>query len=109
MEIISTPVSAMLLTVLREMPPEASVMTWPAKAWLSMRDIACLMVSGDMLSSRTASIFSLRACLSCSNVSTSISSLIMWPVAALALLIALEIPPAKAMWLSLMSIASSRR
>ena len=101
-EIMSTPVSATARTVSGVMPPEASVIRRRSTMATARR-----RVSGSMLSSSTASTLSVSSSASCSRVSTSISILTMWPMAARARSTAGLRPPATTRWLSLISTASS--
>ena len=102
-EIMSTPLSAMALTVSRFTPPDASVRIRPPTIATARRSR-----SGPMLSSSTTSAPSAITSASWSSVSTSISIFTRWPTAALAAWSAGRMPPATAMWLSLMRTASSR-
>src|SRR5712671_4877884 len=85
------------------MPPDASITRRPATM-----ATACFMAAGSMLSSSATSANPTSSTLcSCSSVSTSISILTRCPATALARSRTARTPPATAMWLSLIRIASS--
>ena len=99
----STPVSATARAVSGVMRPEASVTARPRAMETAVRS-----VSRSMLSSSTTSTPRDSATSSCSSVSTSSWICTMWPTPARARARASATPPASAMWLSLISTASSR-
>src|SRR5262245_12975282 len=85
------------------MPPEASSGHRSPTISTALR-----MVAASILSSSTASANPTSSTSrSCSSVSTSISILTRWPAEALARSSTARMPPATAMWLSLISMASS--
>src|SRR5215831_15399190 len=90
--------------VSRVIPPEASSGNLPATISTALRIVAVSMLSSSTASANPTSSTS----RSSSSVSTSISILTRWPAAAFARLSTASMPPATAMWLSLISMASSR-
>src|SRR5271170_3833277 len=101
-EIRSTPVAATAATVSRLIRPEASVTARPSTIVTARR-----RVSGAILSSNTASTPTSSASASWSRESTASSILTRCPACCRASSSAGPTPPAIAMWLSLISIASS--